>query len=139
MNFPLNPNSGSLIFPGKVLEGAAVVEVLLEKYSAKSDTTTPGGKTGSTIKASILLNSSMMAIFLSVIGATLGTLFYKPSVKKSFLSTILPCFSEVFSMPFSDFNSFFFVSRQRKEKRSKEKENAKDWRHFGCAKDYKTF
>ena len=113
MNFPLNPNSGSLIFPGKVLEGAAVVEVLLEKYSAKSDTTTPGGKTGSTIKASILLNSSMMTIFLSVIGATLGTLFYKPSVKKSFLSTILPCFSEVFSKPFSDFMSEIFIERAK--------------------------
>ena len=90
MNFPLNPGSGSLIFSREFLESAAVVEVLLEKYSAKSDTTTPGGKTGPTIKASILLNSSMMTIFLGVIGTTLGTLFYKPSVKKSFLSTILP-------------------------------------------------
>ena len=48
-----------------------------------------------------------MAILFGTSGTAFGTLFYKPSVKKSFLTTILPCLSEVFSNPFSYFNSSF--------------------------------
>jgi len=107
MNFPLDPGSGSLISVGEFLVGVAVIKVLIEKSFLEPGRTTSGGETTTTIEASILLNSPMMAILFCVSGATFRALFYNPSVKKSFLPTILPCFSKVFSMPFPYFNPKF--------------------------------
>ena len=93
MKLPLNPLSVTLIFLTQFFESKPMIEVIDKNRSLLFCRTSFRRERLFAVKTNITLYSRSSSILFYTVRFAMRTFFYNPSVKKSFLDPIIPCFA----------------------------------------------